>query len=357
MKKNLWFIVLYSFIVFNGEILNAQSISASTESTKNTFLGEKRLTDFLDSIQGLDPETWIKEVSVKVDSTLNGQEVLNMKINDADMAQLKEACRKGKLALTLAKRIFPDFEKDSIYLNMVHEGHIPAELISFDKNRFDFDKFAISIGYPGMWENDVYFFSKNTLIAKHQVYHRYGLALKHFKNQKNETLIYYPVNYGSGSGTWWFQFNFYKYSDNALLPVLTELKEANLQFPWGIRAYRMQATLISTDPLRLQFVYDCQLTSKENHFISIVNDSTEIHYRFDKAANRYVGDFANAHLDDRTLCANYLYFASNSTELLFIHSHYALLRALLMGEDQEKRGAVIHYLNRVYKQEMEKLKR
>jgi hypothetical protein len=245
--------------------------------------------------------------------------------------------------LDLAKRIFPQLEIDSSLAADAAsmENKLPIDFYTFDKNANDFNEFAISIGYDGSsWDNDVYFFKSDKVIAKHEIFHHYGFELKHFKNEINETVIYYRVNYGSGTGIWWDQFNFYRYDTDKLLPTLTEIRDINLQYPWSIRAYRIESSILSTKPLKLKFVFDNQITDASENQIDFINDSTVIKYKFNTIKKIYEPEFTDTKLNKLKLLT---YFHADN-ELLFVNANYDLFKKELSGNDQARRQAVMSYL-------------
>lgn len=343
MKWTLIFVVLLGLIVCNNLTDKTQLKTTNKDTTRRTLYSEKELISLLDSIGKLNPESWVKELTFIIDSTLNNQSNLDIKLNSLDFKKLKATAKNSKLGLDFAKKIFPKLELDSSLMENVTDNKLPIGFYSFDKNKDDFKEFAISTGYDNglFWENNVYFFKADKIIAKHQIFHRYGLTLKHFKNENNQTVIYYKVNYGSGAGIWWHQFNFYRYNNDSLLPILTEIKNINLQYPWSIRAYWIEATIINTKPLKLKFIFNNQFIDTLGNQIEFINDSTEITYNFDRKKEAYIPNFTNSNLNRLKLLT---YFLADN-ELLFVNTYYDLLKKEINGSNQLKRKAILTYLN------------
>ncbi|MCF6348985.1 MAG: hypothetical protein L3J20_11905 [Flavobacteriaceae bacterium] len=339
MKWTLIFIAFFGLIACKT---SKKQLTTNEDTSKTSLYSEKKLISLLDSIGKLNPESWTKKLSFIVNSTLNNPSNLTIKLNSSDFQELRATAKKGELDLSFAKKIFPKLELDSSLIENLTDNKLPIGFYSFDKNENDFEEFAISIGYGGLsWENDVYFFKADKIIAKHQVFHRYGLELNHFKNEHNQTVIYYKVNYGSGSGTWWNQLNFYRYNNDSFLPTLTEIKNINLQFPWSIRPYWIESTIINTKPLKLKFVFNNQFTDTLGNQIEFINDSIEITYDFDKQKEVYIPNFTNSNL---SLLKLQTYFIANN-ELLFVNTYYDLLKKEINGNNQLKRKAILIYLN------------
>jgi len=173
----------------------------------------------------------------------------------------------------------------------------------------------------------VYFFKANTIVAKHNIFHRYGLELKHFKNEFNETVIYYKVNYGSGTGVWWNQFNFYLYDNKKLLPALSEIENINLEFPWSIRPYRIKSTILNTKPLQLKFVYKNQFIDRLGKKIDFIKDSVSIKYTLNSNRKIYKPLFRNNQMSKNKLLSYFL----TKNELLFINTNYRLFKNEIYG--------------------------
>jgi len=343
MKWILIFIVLFSLSACKNKTDKELLVSSGKDANRTIQYTEKELISFLDSIGKLNPNNWSETLLSIVDSTLYNQTNLNYKLTVSDFKKLKSTVKNGKIDLDFAKRIFPEIKLDSSLLNNLENNKLPISFYSFDKKENDFNEFAVSIGYDDgfSWSNDIYFFKSNKVIARHKIFHRYGLELKHFKNETNKTIIYYKVNYGSGTGIWWNQFNFYLYDKDKLIPTLTEIENVNLQFPWSIRAYWIKSTILKTKPLKFKFVFNNQFVDTLGHQIEFINDSTEVEYNFDTQKKIYKPIFSNTKLNRLKLLT---YFQANN-ELLFVNTNYELFKKELNGRDLVRRQAILNYLN------------
>ncbi len=346
MKLKIIFIVLLGSIACQNKTDHKQIVlvkNNSTNTTKTVQYAEKELVSLLDSIGGLNPNGWTEKLTFIVDSILLNQIKLNYKVIATDFKELKSATEIGEINLSLAKRIFPQLEIDHNLASNLENNKLPLILYSFDNNPKTFNEFAILIAYDGglSWNNDIYFFKADKIIAKHKIFHRYGLELKHFKNELNETTIYYKVNYESGTGVWWNQFNFYRYDYNELLPTLTEIENINLQYSWGMREYWIESTILDTKPLKLKFVFNNQFTDSLGNQINFIKDSTEIVYKFDTKKKIYEPDFVDSKLNKLKLLT---YFHADN-ELLFVNVNYDLFEKELNSNEEVKREAILKYLN------------
>lgn len=353
MKWTKILIALIGLTACNNQADTLKNTFSDKDSIKTNQKGsnsEKELVLFLDSIGRLNPEDIITDMTTYiVDSTLKNQTQLNNKVSANDFNALQKIAKSGNINVDLAKRIFPELEIEKSLLESLENNLLPIAFYSFDKNQKDFNEFAISIGYDDgvVNENDVYFFKRDKVIAKHKIYHRYGLELKHFKNELTETTIYYKVNYGSGIGIWWHQFNFYCYVNDELIPTLTEIKSINHQF-WSW-TYLIESTIISTNPLKLKFEFYNVLADSVGNEIELINDSTQITYNFDINKKMYEPQFSDSKLNKFKLLTYYFY---GNPRLLFINVNNELFKKSLKSNDQQKRQAIFYHLNEM-KNELE----
>jgi hypothetical protein len=316
-------------------------------SVAQTQYSENELIAFLDSIGQLNPDAWVEESFYDVDSTLYGQTTLNQELTTSDFEKLKKAAKEQLIDIDLAKRIFPELNIDTTYAVGKWNKLLPIEFHSFDINKDDFNKFAIVIGYGSgiSTDNDVYFFQGKKVIAKHSIYYRYELELNHFKDENDRTVIFYNVCYQSGTGIWWYQFNFYCYDNEILTPVLTEIQNINLQPYWWIREYWIESEIVNERPLQIKFVYYNQFyetdTVDDISMIDFINDSTIVTYHIDTQNGKFIPDF-NGTKQNRNKLLSYFHSAN---ELLFANSHYDLFKNGLNGTDPIMRKAILNYLN------------
>lgn len=300
---------------------------------KSTQYTDVQLEEFLDSVGMLPPKPLMDKVSFMSDSIFENQIQLDKTISKSDFAKLKQTVNSKEIDVETAISIFGTI--DSTY---IEQGIIPVTYYSFDKNNFH--EFAIILGYPSGWSCEIYFFSGDRIISKHAVFHKYGLELEHYKDTDGKTIVYYKVNYESGSGIWWFNFYFYKYDNGKLIPVLNELQNANLSFPWHIRVLWLESFVQKTNPLTLKLVY------RQSFLDSIttptfVEDSTLIEYTWDEKSKRLVGNYDHSKISKAQILSYYLEYE----ELLFINAYYKTLKANLL--DTKMRRYTLNYINEV----------
>ncbi|MDB5152470.1 MAG: hypothetical protein JWR54_1221 [Mucilaginibacter sp.] len=124
---------------------------------------------------------------------------------------------------------------------------------------------------------------------------------------------------------WWYQFFFYKYDGNKLIPVLSVPQNINLlqPSPWGVRELWLESFVQKTDPLVIKMVYHQQLpdTAEFDHYTPnpnlgpmIANDSTYIQYSWNKQTKVLEGNFKQSKISQSKILSYYL----TDNELLLI---------------------------------------
>lgn len=348
LKTITYIIVLLTFFSCNNgqtsreEKQRADSttvISKVDEDKKQIKYSDKQLESFLDSIGKLSTQPLIDKVAFYPDSIFKNHLQLSKTISPPDFDKLRKAINFKEISIETAKKIFGDIQIDSTF---IEKGTIPLTLYSFDKLKKELYEFAICLGYPEVSSGcDLYFFKSNKIISKHSIYHRYGLELEHYRDSDGKTVIYYKENYESGSGIWWFNFYFYKYYDNELIPVLNELENGNLQSPWGVRVLWLESFIQKTNPLTIKMVYFQQFPDTTNPDIrpKIIDDSTIVTYNWDEKSKTFNGNYEKSKISKAQIYSYYL--ADN--EILFINSYYKTLKSSLL--DKDKRQLTLNYLN------------
>jgi hypothetical protein len=225
-------------------------------------------------------------------------------------------------------------------------GLITVVYYPFSSNKHDFNEFALSIGDDGHCENAyLYFFSGKRIIARHDGYNRDGLDLSFYRDADGKTVVYYDRNFCTGSDNWWDNFNFYKYDNNKLIPILDELENGNIQPPY-FRARWLESTVESTHPLTIKMVHyqnlnqtvslpDTNIYESSPNFI---DDSTVVRYAWDEKSKTLKGNYEQSKLNKAQIMSYYL----SDNEYLFINSYYKKLKQVL--KDHKQRKWVLSYL-------------
>lgn len=331
-----------------GSIASVEADTTITDTTatekEQIQYTDQQLESFLDSIGGLSTQSLADKVAFTADSTFKNQVRVTKPISDADFSKLKKAINEKDeiervLDLNTTKRIFGEINVDSLY---IQSGQIPLTFISFDKDKSDFNEYAICLGYPNEgWSCKLYFCKKNKIVAEHVVNHHYGLELQHYKDSDGRTVIYYKENFGTGSGIWQFNFYFYKYHNGKLIPILNELENGNLQGGWGLRMYWLETSVITNTPLTMKMVYYQELYDTSGIGHRIIDDSTFVQYSWSEKTKTLMGNYDKAKINKQQTLT---YFLADN-ELLFINTHLKILKTHL--RDKTKRPLILKYLNRI----------
>ena len=176
----------------------------------------------------------------------------------------------------------------------------------------------------------------------HNFYERFASGLWHYKDADGSTVIYYIYQFSEGSGEWWFNYFFYKYDGDKLIPVLNELENGNVDATVA-RALWLESSIQKTNPLTIKMVYRDEFpdTSIADFGPSIINDSTTVKYLWDEASKTFKGQYGQSKIDKSQILSYYL----PGDNLLFINSHYKTLKAALLDETKRKR--VLYYLSKI----------
>lgn len=343
--------ILTIFLLTNcgdGQLQN-ENVELKTTDTTETENREIHYTDqqlesFLDSIGSLSASFWADSVAFVADSVFKNQLQIDKVMSQTDFTKLKRVVKEEEIFRTIdlkiAKNIFGEIEE--VDSSFIADGKIPITFFSFDKRKEDFNQYAICLGYPDLSGSCVlYFFKGNKIIAKHNIFHRYGLEIDHYKDLDGRTIIYYKENFGSGTGIWQFNFYFYKFYDDKLIPILNELQNGNLN-GWGSRrGFWLNSSITNTTPLTLKMVYYQEFYDTTESISKIVDDSTFVQYTWDEKTRTLLGNYDKSKINKFQTLTYYL--ADN--ELLFINTYYSTLKDCL--KDKTKRNIVLNYLNEI----------
>ena len=138
-----------------------------------------------------------------------------------------------------------------------------------------------------------------------------------------------------------FNYYFYKYYENKLIPILNELENGNLN-GWGnSRNFWLKTFVTNTRPLTLKMVYHQELYDANELSSQIINDSTFLQYTWDDKTRTLLGYYEKNKINKFQMLTYYL--AEN--ELLFINTHYLTLKGCL--KDKRKRNITLNYLKNI----------
>jgi hypothetical protein len=309
---------------------------------------DHQLENFLDSIGKLSTKLLANKEAFYADSIFKNQQHFDTIISLEDFNILRHAIRKGAINVNTARRIFNNPQIDSscteksIFLTY-KPGLTPIEYYSFGKNKKAFDEYAICIGDPHHCTDAcLYFFKGKKIIAMHIFDERFASGLWHYKDSDGRTVIYYIYQFSEGSGSWWFNYFFYKYNGDKLIPVLNELENGNVDAPVA-RALWLESSVKKTNPLTIKMVYHDEFpdTSTADFGPPIIDDSTTIKYFWDEDSKTFKGQYEQSKIRKSQILSYYI----PGNNLLFINSHYKTLKSALHSRGKRKR--VLYYLSKI----------
>ena len=142
-----------------------------------------------------------------------------------------------------------------------------------------------------------------------------------------------------------FNYFFYKYDGDKLIPILNELQNGNIQGSLGTRVLWLESTIQKTNPLTIKMVYYSQFAIKDDEHGAygpmIINDSTTVQYLWDEHAKTLQGQYAKSKISKAQILSYYL----EHNDFLFMNSYYSTLKAAL--RDKAKSKLILEYLNKV----------
>ena len=293
------------------------NVKASTSTTSPSNEGE--LIAFLDSVGQLNPKPLIEKCAYYSDSFFTNQRTYNKIISQDDYTALQKACRQKSITLPFAKQLFgadefsAEEKSPSLFIRKISLNHL----------RGDLEEYVV---VSHTMQHGFSFFRGKRLLAGHTIWDRGGPDFHYYKGPEGKTYVYYIQNYSSGTGVWWNNFNFYRIDRDGLRPVLNELEGVRLM-NFGPRVYRLDATVLKTNPLSIKMIYSQWLGgqglgSTLPSDIPIVDDSTIIHYEWDSKKKKYVGQYSRGKISQPQILSYYL----EDNDLLFINAHYKELK-------------------------------
>jgi hypothetical protein len=335
MKK----LIFFSFFLVLFACKHIEKQSNNQSDSVYIEYSEAQLLSFFDSVSNLPQKAILEKVKFLPDSIFKNRIQLNKSLSQSDFELIIKSINRKEMDIKTAKFIFGDFTIDTSYYK---RGFVPINLISFDNKESDFEYFAIYFGLPEMqWQSDVFFLKSNKIIAKHDIFHKYGLEIEHFKDSDGQMVVYYKENFESGTGIWWFNFYFYKYFDNQLIPILNVLENGNLQYPFHFRTFNFESKVQNTNPLTLKITYNQQLTNQNGEQFEIINDSTYVEYFWNSKFKIFEANYSKSKINEAKILTYYL----QNSQLLFINEYSSLLKKALHNKQQNE--FVMNYLNSV----------
>lgn len=332
------------------EALITNRLNDTIQSEKEPMqFTDEQITLFLDSIGSAKTDTWIHAVRSTSDSLFRNYKDFDITLSKEDFKILKQGSLRRLLSTAFFKKFFPDYTLE----NPREDGReIPIEYYSFGKKRNDFSQFALLPGrgrYGGMNSTNslIYFFEGNKLIAKHNIYlyNHWDDDIRHFTDTDGKTVVYYKQILNRGTGVGLSTFNFYKYHNHGMIPILSELAEGYIG-GWSSRNFGIESHIQRTRPLTIILRYAQSLVADDDilHPVNIIQGSTLVSYHWNERAKALQGQYFRSKISQAQL-SSYFLSGKLEEEYLFINAHYNKLRKHLKNDSSNH--AIKYYLNRV----------
>ena len=160
---------------------------STDKSKKSIQYSDYQLEKYLDSIGNLPSGPLMEKVSLMVDSIFKNQQQLDIVVEASDFEKLKQGCNAEQLDVKTVKAIFGDIHIDERF---IEKGVVPLTFSHLMKIKITSKNCCLSrLCLMQHGTVCVYFFSGNKMIAKHHIYHRFGLELEHYKDIDGKPLF------------------------------------------------------------------------------------------------------------------------------------------------------------------------
>lgn len=310
---------------------------------------EPQLIAFFDSVGKLPVQPLVNKVAFYADSVFKDFiKPMSRQLSATDFDLLKRAIKAKRINARMAKQIFGEFTADSNcnmngLFDSVKKGYVYLKIYPFIRNKNRYDEFAVSVadGWHCLGAM-IYYFRGSKIIAK-QEFSRDATEPEYFTNTDGENIVYATYEFSRGSGVWWYNYFFYKYDGDKLIPVLNELGNGNVQGSWIGRVIWLDATVERTNPLTLKMVYYNQFVKEDRTSWGpmVINDSTLVSYKWDEKSRKLIGQYEKSKISKSQILSYYL----NDNDFLFIKSFHEPLKKAL--NDKENRPLILRYLTNV----------
>jgi hypothetical protein len=362
MKKSLMLILALGALFCWGDIALGDGgvlqpccveNAASEETQEEIRYTEPELEDWLDELGRQNTAQLVKQIENQPDADAQKRQVFNRKISAKVWREFKEeseyypssslcsdtsdSAGGSELSFNLAQKMLGKKE----WVTVKTEEISAVCFFSLNPQK-PFDEFYLRLGSS---YGAFYFFKKDRLLVKLRPKSHYGIDPEFWQDGEGKTVVWFDVNYTHGTGIWWNQRFFYKYDGLSFIPVLNLPQDVNQNGIWGFRNMRFESKILRTNPLEIEMQYRQSLGIPEaDEDTNLVSGTTTIQYVWDKQAKKYRGNYDAASITEAQMLS-YPLDNGEAGERLFIHAHYARLKALLANP--EKRKMVLAYLQNV----------
>lgn len=271
------------------------------------------------------------------DSIFNRPESVSGILETRVFNELKRGCNRGRVTRKLANRIFTmtDFSDETFFPPKRSMIQINCWKLDDGKNK---DRYIIAPGIiDGSWEVDLYFFQGKDLVAYHRNYHRSGVDLGYFIDQKGETVVHYQENFSIGTGRVQSGIFFYRFHKKNLIPVLNVMNKNVLFDDTQPFNFIYEAEIVKARPLTLEINYKVYCNDSSKNQLEILSHKAKLRYFSTRKKFKLVniGSIPNSVMN---------LFSSN-TNMRVVYAFKDEFILILNGKDNKKKKALSYSIN------------
>ena len=164
--------------------------------------------------------------------------------------------------------------------------------------------------------------------------HSYGFQYQSFHSAEGDLIFCTKFDFGSGTGSVWENYFFYKIDESGMHPYFQIPAEVSFGIPSDMSRYRnYETTLVDTPNLIFKIKYRSILAIRES----------ELEMLFDSAVIALPLDSSNLNFTKEQLLALYNFYFTNDADKLFIHAFRAKLLANYLKANPAQRLALRSY--------------
>ena len=228
---------------------------------------KNRYDNWIDSIEKMDVSKFDNEIFDYPDSVYNSFKGENTELSSTDYQLIQKIQNTRFKSMELSLDEVSNFSFTKHLKNKSNEHFnirfIPLDILDPFKN------YILMIDMNSDWHKTIQFFSKNHKLGEYKASIKTILEAERFDNK---TLIIGQV-FQSGTGVYWLQQHFFKFTNNRVIPVLQTVS-SSYQYGWGCMDYGVDAKIISKNPLKITY-------EKQMEFRDSLSNVVQKHKRID----------------------------------------------------------------------------
>lgn len=252
MKYYLYVVLVFSLL-----------LSACTQNNKK----QKRLGNWLDSIQKMDVSKFKNAITHYPDSIFNSFKGEDIELSSTDYQLIQKIHNTSSKSMELSLDEVSNFSFTKHLKHKTNE-HFNIRFIPLDTVN-PFRNYILMIDVNSDWHKTIQFFSKKHKLGEYKASIKTILEAERFDDK---TIIIGQV-FQSGTGVYWLQHHFFQFTKDRVTPVLQTVS-SSYQYGWGCMDYGIDAKIISKNPLKIAY-------EKKMEFRDSLSNVIQKHKRID----------------------------------------------------------------------------